>query len=228
MAQRKSKPGNRSARTRRACTTGVSPVQARRAPAIARMARPKPAVNGNTPAGPEVKEYRHAAKRKNNPPAGLAAQGVVQEAPRIPYAYNPHLPPVLRFDATGAADKLPELLATARKRALTADEARTLAEALKRHEPWLEWAGKREKKGFEVEPVALHIHERISAQAILKVAARQDVQRNLFADPEQEYQRGRAVLPARRGLVQPADPGRFACRSWPAWRGARTWRARSR
>src|SRR5262249_56104501 len=33
----------------------------------------------------------------------------------------------------------------------------------------------------------LHIHERISAQAILRVAARQDVQRDLFADPQQEY-----------------------------------------
>ena len=41
--------------------------------------------------------------------------------------------------------------------------------------------------GFSVDPVALHIHERISAQAILKVAARQDVQRSLFGDPEQEY-----------------------------------------
>lgn len=35
--------------------------------------------------------------------------------------------------------------------------------------------------------MALHIHERISAQAILKVAARQDVERTLFSDPEQEY-----------------------------------------
>ena len=53
----------------------------------------------------------------------------------------------------------------------------------------MEWAGKRESqaKGFAVDPVALHIHERISAQAILKVAARQDVERSLFGDPEQEY-----------------------------------------
>jgi adenine-specific DNA-methyltransferase len=35
--------------------------------------------------------------------------------------------------------------------------------------------------------VALHIPERISTQAILKVAAREDVQRDLFADPELEY-----------------------------------------
>ena len=59
-----------------------------------------------------------------------------------------------------------------------------MAEALRTHEPWLEWAGKREAKSFEVDPVALMIHERISAQAVLRVAARQEVQRYLFADPK--------------------------------------------
>src|SRR5208283_4470865 len=75
-------------------------------------------------------------------------------------------------------------------RPLTDEEARIFAEALRTQEPWLEWAGKRETevKGFVVDPVALHIHERVSTQAILKVAARQDVARSLFADPEQEYQ----------------------------------------
>lgn len=44
-----------------------------------------------------------------------------------------------------------------------------------------------EKKSFAVDPVALHIHERVSAKAILKVAARENVQRSLFADPQQDY-----------------------------------------
>ena len=147
------------------------------------MARRK---KNDNPGAPVV-DYRHDTKRKNIPPAGLAAQGKIHEAPRIRYEYNPHLPPVLRFDGTGESDRLPELLEAARTRALTAEEARLLAEALKNCEPWLEWAGKREKKSFEVEPVALHIHERIAAQAILKVAARQDVQRDLFADPQLSY-----------------------------------------
>jgi adenine-specific DNA-methyltransferase len=54
----------------------------------------------------------------------------------------------------------------------------------------LEWAEKQEQRQrgfFEVDPVALHIHERVSTQAVLRIAARQDVQRSLFADPEQEY-----------------------------------------
>jgi adenine-specific DNA-methyltransferase len=135
-----------------------------------------------------VTAIKHAAKRKNIPPAGLEAQGVVQEAPKFRYEYNPHLPPELRSatDAT-QADKLPELLATARQRALSADEAQVLAEALRRHEPWLEWSGKREKPWFEVEPVALHMHERVSTQAILRVLAREDVERDLFADPQHDY-----------------------------------------
>ncbi len=133
-------------------------------------------------------DYRHEeARRKNIPPAGLAAQGRVQEKPRIQYAYNHHLPPVLRFDATGEADRLPELLEQARLRPLNASEIELLAAALRNRDPWLEWTGKRERKAFEVDPVALHIHERISAQAILKVIARQDIQRDLFADPQMEY-----------------------------------------
>ncbi|MBM4331984.1 MAG: hypothetical protein FJ117_12335 [Deltaproteobacteria bacterium] len=106
-----------------------------------------------------VKDYRHkGAKRKN-------------------------IPPALRFDQTGSPDKLPKLLETARRRPLTGEEAELLANALRSHDPWLEWSGKREKKSFEVNPISLHIHERISAQAILKIIAREEVQCSLFADP---------------------------------------------
>ena len=135
-----------------------------------------------------VQSVKHRAKRKNIPPAGLEAQGRVEEAPRLRHEYNPHLPPRLKFaDDPAAADRLPILLDTARKRALNEDEARELAEALRRHEPWLEWSGKRERPWFEVEPPALHIHERVSTQAMLRVLAREDVNRDLFADPQQTY-----------------------------------------
>jgi adenine-specific DNA-methyltransferase len=138
-----------------------------------------------------VQDYRHEeAKRTNNPPAKIAAEGTVPLVPKARYHYSPRRPPELRFDPAGGPDKLPELLAAARQRALTEDEARALAEALRTQEPWLEWAEKREQhqRGFfEVDPVALHIHERVSARAILRVAARQDPQRELFADPQLEY-----------------------------------------
>src|SRR3712207_5976766 len=101
----------------------------------------------------KVRDYRfEEAKRKNNPPAGLAAQGRIAERPAVRYAYDPHLPPVLRFDATGEADRYPELLEEARRRPLREDEIELLAEALQRQEPWLEWSGKQEAKGFAVDP----------------------------------------------------------------------------
>ena len=132
-------------------------------------------------------DYRYEETRKNNPPAALASQGRVAEAPRQRYYYDPHLPPTLRFDDSGAPDKLSELLAKATQRKLTCDEARTIADAMRNREPWLEWTGKREKRYFEVDPVALHIHERVSAHANMRIAARQNVQRDLWADPQQDY-----------------------------------------
>jgi adenine-specific DNA-methyltransferase len=133
-----------------------------------------------------VAAYRHPSKRKNIPPAGLAAQGEIREAPKIRYEYNPHLPPVLR-SGSADVDRLPELLEKACREPLSREDAKLLAQALRKHEPWLEWSGKREKPWFEVDPVALHIHERVSTQAILRVLAREDVQRDLFADPQQDY-----------------------------------------
>ena len=144
--------------------------------------------NNRTSPSPEVQDYRHDdATRRNNPPAGIASHGGLREKPKQEYAYNPHLPPVLRFDDTGDADQIPELLQKAQQRPLFDDEIKILADALKDRAPWLEWAGKQEAKSFAVDPVALHIHERLSAKAILRAAARQDVQRHLFADPQQEY-----------------------------------------
>ena len=136
----------------------------------------------------ETQDYRHDdATRKNNPPAGIASHAKVREKPKQVYAYNPHLPPSLRFDESGDADQLPELLQKAQREPLSAEEVQILAEALKNHNPWLEWAGKQEAESFAVDPVALHIHERVSAKAIVKVADRENVQRELFADPQLEY-----------------------------------------
>ena len=143
--------------------------------------------NNRTTQSTEVQDYRHDdATRRNNPPAGIASHGGLRETPKQEYAYNPHLPPILQFDDSGEADQLPELLEKA-KTGLSDDEIKLLADALKDRAPWLEWAGKQEAKSFAVDPVALHIHERVSAKAILRTAGRQDVQRHLFADPQQEY-----------------------------------------
>jgi adenine-specific DNA-methyltransferase len=138
----------------------------------------------------ETADYRHGSKRKNIPPAKMERQGTVPKAERAKYHYNPHLPPELRFDPAGEADKLPALIAAAQKRPLTEAEAKTLAEALRNQQPWLEWAGKKEEHDrgtLSVNPVALHLHERISAKAIVRAAMRQDVEQSLFAAAEDDY-----------------------------------------
>ena len=152
--------------------------------------RRKTAATTAGPAGEAVTSIRYSATRKNIPPAGLESHGMVREEPPVQYHHNPHLPPVLRSSPDAAAtDRLPELVAAARQRPLSDEEAALLEDALRRHEPWLEWSGKREQPWFEVDPVALHMHERVSTQAILRVLARQDVHRDLFADPQLDYVR---------------------------------------
>jgi adenine-specific DNA-methyltransferase len=144
-----------------------------------------------TPNEERAVDYRYTGeKRTNIPPARIAGEGTVPTVPKARYAYSPHLPPTLQFDPTGEPDKLDALVDKATKSALTAAEATRLREALRVKEPTLEWAGKREQRerGFlEVDPVALHIHERVSARAIIRSALREDVQRDLFADPQQPY-----------------------------------------
>jgi adenine-specific DNA-methyltransferase len=124
--------------------------------------------------------YRHTGeKRTNIPPAKIAAEGKVPKVPKVRYHYSPHLPPVLRSDPTGKADQLPDLIADAGRRLLTEAEQRTLAEALRQRQPWLEWASKQEQHDrgfFDVDPIALHIHERVSTQAILRAVHREDVE----------------------------------------------------
>lgn len=86
--------------------------------------------------GRSVTDYRYGtAKRKNNPYAGLASQGRIAEGKTATFAYNPHLPPVLRFDRDHHLDKYHELLEAAHERRLTADEVETLAKALHAHQP---------------------------------------------------------------------------------------------
>lgn len=142
--------------------------------------------------GQKVIHFQHEEeKRTNIPTAATAAHGKLLKTEKKRYYYNPHLPPVLRFDQTGQADRVSALLDKARSEPITAEEHRILSEALRNHQPWLEWTGKREAEGkgwFEIDPVALNIHERISTQAILRSARREDVQRDLFADPHEPWQ----------------------------------------
>jgi adenine-specific DNA-methyltransferase len=142
--------------------------------------------------------YKHSDKsRPNIPAAGMAVKDADIEKEKIPYLYDPHLSPVLRYDESGETDRLSEevetILEKAKSEPLTPEETQLLQDALLRsRQPWLEWSTKREKKQFEVDPVALHIHEKVSARAILKTSERADIEEDLFStqrlDREQERQ----------------------------------------
>ncbi len=134
-----------------------------------------------------------ARSRKTTPTNARQAGGSGETAGgrRTRYVYSPHLAPVLRFDPTSAADRALELVGLAGQRVLTASEQAVLRECLRGSQPWLEWAAKQEQHdrgGFEVDPVVLHVHERVSAQAILNTAARRDAASHLFADPQPPHQ----------------------------------------
>jgi hypothetical protein len=122
------------------------------------------ASKAETPAVPFT-QHRHAdATRKNLPPAGGDAQQEVGQEQKIVYAFDPHRSPELRFN--GQIGRLKDLLVKATQEKLSAEEAAEFAKLIDSEQPWLEWAGKRENQNFSVDPVALHIHERVSAEAI--------------------------------------------------------------
>ena len=140
-----------------------------------------------------VESYKHeSAKRKNIPTAKMAGEGVIPSVAKAEFSFSAHLSPELRFDTTGRSDKLREIAEKAAAgQKLTSDEAEILRGlAANSSQPWLEWSGKKEEHDrhiLAVEPVALHIHERVSANAIIRAAKREDIQTDLFADPQQEY-----------------------------------------
>lgn len=70
------------------------------------------------------------------------------------------LPPV----ATGADDAVKALRHPAKRRNIPS--------------AGLEWSGKRDRPWFDFEPAALHIHEPVSTQAMLRVPVREDVARS--------------------------------------------------
>ena len=71
-------------------------------PPTRRSTRPAPSVDE------AVTSTKYPARRKKLPASGLAAQKkeLKEGPPRIRYEYNPHLPPALRFDATGASESV--------------------------------------------------------------------------------------------------------------------------
>jgi adenine-specific DNA-methyltransferase len=58
-----------------------------------------------------------------------------------------------------------------------------------RMDPQLVWAGKAERASFEVDAVSIHVHERLSTEAIIRTLRKEQPQLALFGDPELDRDR---------------------------------------
>ncbi|MCL2823242.1 MAG: site-specific DNA-methyltransferase [Polyangiaceae bacterium] len=118
------------------------------------------------PAEPiEILSYRHDDQRKNNPEVGLVNPETDPEQPKTAWSYDPHVDPTLGFDIDrGKVERLVN-------DALASRDPEQMARVLEQFErqafPHLLWAGKAERKSFEIDTVSLHVHERIDPASIL-------------------------------------------------------------
>src|SRR2546421_581792 len=96
--------------------------------------------NDSMPDAAAVTEFKYPeATRKNLPLAGSPPGDRVAEEAKVKFAYDPHRPPVLRFNEQIQRHK--ELLEKAARQSLTRDEIGELTQMLEAPQPWLEWAG---------------------------------------------------------------------------------------
>lgn len=121
----------------------------------------RPAVGEAT----QIIAYRHPDKRKNNPEVGMVTPATDPEAGKTRWAYDPHLDPALQFDPQRA--RIESLIDGALESG-DAGRMREALEELKRlQSPYLNWAGKAERTGFDIDTVSLHVHERVDPASIL-------------------------------------------------------------
>ena len=53
-----------------------------------------------------------------------------------------------------------------------------------RIDPQLQWAGKAERTSFDVDAVSIHVHERLSTEAIMATVKKEPPQLSMFSDPQ--------------------------------------------
>lgn len=156
-----------------------------------KAARPQPK---GRPGGPRDSDGKSAVVYKHEeeklllrPDVGLQAQFRKKKSPKT-YRYDSSLDPAMSWDVNGDRERGEALIARIES-ATTLEEAKAAAGELKRmSRPFLNWAGKAERREFDVPTLPLFIHERLSTQAILQSVKshKRDRQQtlSLFADEE--------------------------------------------
>jgi len=136
-----------------------------------------------------MSSFHHGTSTRLSIPEATETRAGLSKGKKQKFTYNPHLPPKLRFDDSGVWDSIRAILAkVSNGEKLTGDESEILKVLAKcESQPWLEWAAKIEQQSqgrFAVDDVVLHIHERISAEAIVSAASKGEVQeQDMFARP---------------------------------------------
>ena len=179
---------------------------------MARSAKPRSRA-GAAEAGADARGYVHADKdMAARPEVGAAPRFRAKHAPAT-YRYDSSLSPSLEWDSNPAREVASFLLTCiedaarldppqvfAERRVLRGADGKVLMDvaglqdalaALKRMQaPFLNWAGKAARPGFEVPTLPLFVHERLSTEAIIKTLEGhrkqpdQSDQFSLFADPQ--------------------------------------------
>jgi adenine-specific DNA-methyltransferase len=148
-----------------------------------RKPRSKAPAEGKTP-----KIYEHTEEKLLlRPDVGLQPQFKPKKAPKA-YRYDPSLDPSLSWDVNADRERGEALIAEI-ENAKDLNQARAKAAELRRmSRPFLNWAGKAERRELTVPTLPLFVHERLSTQAILQSVKshKRDRQQTLalFADEE--------------------------------------------
>src|SRR5207249_549310 len=158
-----------------------------KSPRVAKKTQPRKKVSAKK-VGEPTRTYEHTEEKLLlRPDVGLQPQFKAKKPPKT-YRYDPSLDPALSWDITADRERGEALIARIEK-AEDLTQAKAAAAELKRmSRPFLNWAGKVERRDFTVPTLPLFVHERLSTQAILQsvTSHKRDKQQSLrlFADEE--------------------------------------------
>jgi adenine-specific DNA-methyltransferase len=148
--------------------------------------KPRKARKGRVGEPPKVYEHKEE-KLLLRPDVGLQPQFKAKK-PAKTYRYDPSLDPALSWDVNADRERGEALIARIEGAKDLAEAKAVVGELKRMSRPFLNWAGKAERREFTVPTLPLFVHERLSTQAILQSVKshKRDRQQSLalFADEE--------------------------------------------
>ena len=166
------------------------------------------AQNNRTTQSPEVQDYRHDdATRRNNPPAGIASHGGLREKPKARIRLQPPpaaRPPIRRNRGSRQTPRTPRKGEERTFRRRNQNPRRRLERPRPLARMGRQTGGEilRRRSGGAAHPRARERKSHYASRGTPRCPT------PAFRRPAAGVPRSRAVLPARRGLVEPSHLGR--------------------